>query len=32
LIKYRIIMVANRMLGEGVVNDALIQAITSTGE
>ena len=32
LIKYRIILVADRMFGEGVVNDALIQAMTSTGQ
>ncbi len=30
LIKYRIILVAERVLGKGVVNDALIQAMTST--
>jgi hypothetical protein len=30
LIKYRIMMVADRHLGKGVVNDALIQAMTST--
>lgn len=32
LIKYRIIMVADRLLGKGKVNDALIQAMTSTGQ
>lgn len=32
LIKYRIIMIADRLLGKGVVNDALIQAMTSTEE
>jgi len=30
LIKYRIIMVADRLLGDGAVNDALIQSMTST--
>lgn len=30
LIKYRIIMVTERLLGKDAVNDALIQAITST--
>ncbi len=30
LIKYRIILIADRILGKGVVNDALIQAMTST--
>lgn len=30
LIKYRIMMVADRLLGNGAVNDALIQAMTST--
>lgn len=30
LVKYRIIMVADRMFGQGVVSDALIQAMTST--
>lgn len=30
LIKYRIIMTADKLLGKGVVNDALIQALTST--
>lgn len=30
LIKYRIIMVADRLMGKGVVSDALIQAMTST--
>lgn len=30
LIKYRIQMIADRMLGKGVVSDALIQAMTST--
>jgi len=32
LIKYRIMMIADRMLGKDVVNDALIQAMTSTEE
>lgn len=32
LIKYRIIMVADRLFGEGTVNDALIQAMTSTDQ
>jgi len=32
LVKYRIIMVADRLFGEGVVNDALIQAMTSTDQ
>lgn len=30
LIKYRIIMISDKLLGKGVVNDALIQAMTST--
>ena len=30
LIKYRIIMITDRLMGKGVVNDALIQAMTST--
>lgn len=32
LIKYRIIMTADRLFGKGVVNDALIQAMTSTDQ
>lgn len=32
LIKYRIIMVAERLFGKDVVNDALIQAMTSTDQ
>lgn len=32
LVKYRIMMVANRLLGEEVVTDALIQAMTSTDQ
>lgn len=32
LIKYRIIMVSERLMGKDVVNDALIQAITSTDQ
>jgi len=32
LIKYRIMMIANRLLGKGIVNDALIQAMTSTNQ
>lgn len=32
LIKYRIIMVSDRLMGKNVVNDALIQAITSTDQ
>ena len=32
LVKYRIMMVANRLLGEEVVSDALIQAMTSTDQ
>jgi len=32
LIKYRIIMIANKLLGKGIVNDALIQAMTSTDQ
>lgn len=32
LIKYRIIMITNRLLGKEIVNDALIQAMTSTDQ
>jgi len=32
LIKYRIIMTSSKLLGEGVVNDALIQSMTSTDQ
>jgi len=32
LVKYRIMMIADKMLGKGVVNDALIQAMTSTND
>ena len=32
LIKYRIMMTANKMLGKEVVSDALIQAMTSTDD
>lgn len=32
LVKYRIMMVAERMLGKDVVTDALIQAMTSTDQ
>jgi len=32
LIKYRIMMTANKILGKDVVNDALIQAMTSTND
>ncbi|HEY9164395.1 MAG TPA: hypothetical protein VIN57_07265 [Magnetovibrio sp.] len=32
LIKYRIIMVVDRLLGKGTVNDALIQSMTSTDQ
>ena len=32
LIKYRIMMVAERLLGKDAVNDALIQAMTSTDQ
>jgi|GEM_PF-882561 len=32
LIKYRIMMTANKMLGKDVVSDALIQAMTSTDD
>ncbi|HEY9080817.1 hypothetical protein [Magnetovibrio sp.] len=32
LVKYRILMTANKMLGKDVVNDALIQAMTSTAD
>lgn len=32
LVKYRIMMVANQLLGEDVVSDALIQAMTSTDQ
>ena len=32
LIKYRIMMTADKMLGKGVVSDALIQAMTNTND
>jgi len=32
LIKYRIMMISDRLLGKDVVNDALIQAMTSTDD
>ncbi|MCW8915598.1 MAG: hypothetical protein OQK24_07065 [Magnetovibrio sp.] len=32
LVKYRIMMIADRLLGKGVVSDALIQAMTSTND
>lgn len=32
LVKYRIMMISDRMLGKGVVSDALIQAMTSTND
>ncbi len=32
LIKYRIMMIAERNLGKGIVSDALIQAMTSTND
>ncbi|MBL4615825.1 MAG: hypothetical protein JKY27_13265 [Magnetovibrio sp.] len=32
LIKYRIMMITNKLLGKEVVNDALIQAMTSTDD
>ncbi|PHS79106.1 MAG: hypothetical protein COB59_03375 [Rhodospirillaceae bacterium] len=32
LIKYRIVMIASKLLGKGVVNDALIQSMTSTDQ
>jgi len=32
LIKFRIIMIADKLLGKGIVNDALIQSMTSTDQ